>query len=232
MKIQTKNKIVIIGAGGLGKGIAQLIIDLNKVEDVWELLGYLDDDINLRGKTVNNYPVLGQIELLADRKFHDVYAMSAIGLSSGRIQIIRKALEMNRNLRFPTLIHPTAIIGEETEIGEGTSVGAYAIVEPGNRIGSHVLVHYGTTIGHDCVIEDFSTVLPGTNVSGFVKLCYGTYLGTNVSVLPGVEVGTRTIVGAGAAVIHSLPAYCTAVGVPAKLIKYHDEVAASRMGGE
>ncbi|GAA3402009.1 acetyltransferase [Paenibacillus hodogayensis] len=224
MKTKTKNKIVIIGAGGLGKGIAQLINDLNKVEDVWELVGFLDDDPSLRGKMVNNYPILGKMDLLADRSFQDVYVMSAIGDSSGRIQVLRKALEINHNLRFPSLIHPTAIVGEETEIGEGTSVGAYAIVEPSNRIGSHVLVHYGTTIGHDCVIEDFATVLPGTNVSGFVKLCYGTYLGTNVSVLPGVEVGTGTIVGAGATVIHSLPANCTAVGVPAKLIKFHDEV--------
>ncbi|PYI57191.1 acetyltransferase [Paenibacillus flagellatus] len=220
----SKKKIVIVGAGGLGKGIAQLIKDINRVEHVWDLLGFFDDDPELQGKKVSGLPVLGRLEGLGDTDYRNVYAISAIGTSVGRDRIINKVLGINPSISFPILVHPTAIIGDDTEIGEGTTVGAYSIIEPNNRIGANVLIHYGCTIGHDCVIEDFSTVLPGTNISGHVKLFFGSYLGSNSTVLPGTAIGPFTIVGAGAVVVRSLPGRCTAVGVPAKLIKKNDEV--------
>ncbi|TMV47506.1 hypothetical protein FE783_21125 [Paenibacillus mesophilus] len=217
---KTKKEIVIIGAGGLGKGIAQLIKDINHSTDTWELLGFMDDDVKLAGKAINGYPVLGKLELLGEQRYRDVHTISAIGNSEGRIHIIRKARGINPSMRTPTLVHPTAVVGDETSIGEGTAISAYTVIEADNRIGEHVLVHFGSTIGHDCEIEDFSTILPGANVSGRVRLRIGSYLGTNSSVLPGVEVGPYSVVGAGAVVVRSLPGYCTAVGVPAKLIKY------------
>jgi len=63
--------------------------------------------------------------------------------------------------------------------------------------------------------------MPHANVGGEAHLEAGVYLGTNATVINQVRVGTRTIVGAGAVAVRDLPANCTAVGVPAAVIKTH-----------
>ena len=49
----------------------------------------------------------------------------------------------------------------------------------------------------------------------------GVHIGTGASVVPGVTIGRRSIVGAGAVVVDDLPPGVTAVGVPARPIKIH-----------
>ena len=51
----------------------------------------------------------------------------------------------------------------------------------------------------------------------------GVYVGTGAKIINQLEIGEYTIVGAGAVVAKTLPAKCTAVGVPAKPIKFHDK---------
>ena len=59
------------------------------------------------------------------------------------------------------------------------------------------------------------------NISGEVKIEEGVYVGTGVKIINRLNIGNWTIVGAGAVVSRNLPACCTAVGIPAKPIKYH-----------
>ena len=59
------------------------------------------------------------------------------------------------------------------------------------------------------------------NVSGNVLVERCVELGTGTQIIQGRIIGEQTIVGAGAVVIKDLPSECTAVGSPAKVIKYH-----------
>ena len=61
--------------------------------------------------------------------------------------------------------------------------------------------------------------MPGVNVSGEVILNEGVYVGTGSKIINQVAVGDYAIIGAGAVVSKSLPENCTAVGIPAKVIK-------------
>ena len=63
--------------------------------------------------------------------------------------------------------------------------------------------------------------MPSVNISGEVKIEEGVYVGTGAKIINQLEIGKNTIVGAGAVVAKSLPADCTAVGVPAKPIKFN-----------
>jgi acetyltransferase-like isoleucine patch superfamily enzyme len=56
-----------------------------------------------------------------------------------------------------------------------------------------------------------------------VTICRGAYIGANVTILQGVEIGESSIVGAGAVVTRSVPAFSVAVGVPARVVKTVDE---------
>ncbi|MBI4768106.1 MAG: acyl-ACP--UDP-N-acetylglucosamine O-acyltransferase [Deltaproteobacteria bacterium] len=61
-------------------------------------------------------------------------------------------------------IHPTAIIGPRTELGENVTVGPYAIIEgdvfidSGTQIGAHVYIDHYTRIGKNCRISPFAAL--------------------------------------------------------------------------
>ena len=104
-------------------------------------------------------------------------------------------------------------------MGKGVVITAGNIITSQIRIGDHVFLNLGCTVGHDAILERYVNCAPNCNISGNVKLCEGAHLGTGVQVLPGVRVGEWTTVGAGAVVIHDLPANVVAAGVPARIIR-------------
>jgi serine acetyltransferase len=65
--------------------------------------------------------------------------------------------------------------------------------------------------------------MPAVNISGDVYIEEGVYVGTGAKIINLIKIKRQTIVGAGAIVAKSLPANCTAVGIPAKPIKFHKE---------
>jgi sugar O-acyltransferase (sialic acid O-acetyltransferase NeuD family) len=214
-------QILIIGAGGHGREIAQLVKDINRESNSWELLGYLDENESLINRCLNGFLVLGTLDLLQLERYRSVYVICAIG----KAQVRKKMVDHLKNgfpwLKFATLIHPTAVVGDETVIGEGSVICANSVVTTNITLGQHVIINYGCTIGHDSLLEDFATILPGSNLSGNVTIRTCVEIGTGTAVIPGVEIGANTIVGAGAVVTKPLPADCTAIGVPAKVIKLH-----------
>ncbi len=82
-----------------------------------------------------------------------------------------------------TQVHPTAIIDDAAELGEGVVVGPYSIVGPGvtvgarTRIASHALIERDTAVGEDCVIS------------------HGAVLGTDPQDLKYRGESTRLVVG-------------------------------------
>lgn len=79
-------------------------------------------------------------------------------------------------------------------------------------------------MGHDTIIKDYAAFMPTCNISGEVVIEEGVYCGTGVKIINQTSIGANTIVGAGAVVTKSLPANCTAVGMPARAVKFHEGV--------
>ena len=77
------------------------------------------------------------------------------------------------------------------------------------------------TVGHDAMIDNYCSFMPSVNISGEVKVGEVVFVGTGAQIINQVEIGYNTIIGAGATVVKSLPANCTAVGMPAKPIKFN-----------
>ena len=209
--------IVIIGAGGFGREVAWLIEDINKIEPQWNILGFVDDNEDIIGAELNGYKVLGNVDWLLDQKLHVV---NAIG------DPVTKKNAKNRLLasenKYPILIHPSVIYSDSVNFGEGSIICAGCIITVDIEIGKHVIVNLDCTIGHDAKIGNYSTILPSVNVSGFVNIGECVSVGTGSAIIQGVSIGENTIVGAGSVVIRDLPANCTAVGSPAKPIKFHE----------
>lgn len=212
--------IVIIGAGGFGREIKTLIDDINRKESTYHFLGFYDNGI-AKGTMVNGYPVLGPVEDLNHIKSSMAVAL-AIGAPKTKENVFKTLT--NPNLIFPALIHPSAIIGsDDINIDEGTIICAGCILTCNIDISKFVILNLMCTVGHDTVIQEYCSIMPSVNISGEVKIEKSVYIGTGVKIINQLEIGSNTIVGAGAVVSKSLPANCTAVGIPAKPIKFHND---------
>lgn len=212
--------IAIFGVGGFGREVLALIKDINKVKPTWNIVGFFDDGYK-KGLTINGYPTLGTAEDLNkwDKEI-------AIAISIGNPVVKKKILDKihNPKVSYPTLIHPYAWIGDDdfVEIGKGCIICAGNLITTNIKIQDFVILNLGCTVGHDTVIKDYAAFMPSVNISGEVTVGEGVYVGTGAKIINQLEIGDYAIIGAGAVVARTIPPRCTAVGVPAKPIKYHN----------
>lgn len=211
--------LIIIGCGGLGRETIWTAERINAEEPVWNILGFIDDNLQIQGHTVDGYKVIGTISDV--KKYADAYFVCAVGNAKVRKRIVEKIKNI-ADVKFATLIDPAAVFGnEKSEVGEGCIICGNTYVTVDIKIGNHVYIGGNATVGHDAQIGDFVTVYPGANVSGSTHIGTCSEIGTGSRVIQGLSVGSNTIVGAGAVVIRNLPSDCTAVGVPAQPIKFN-----------
>lgn len=206
--------VVIIGAGGFAREVAWLIEEINKKNEQWNILGFIDDNTENIEKSLNGYKIIGNTDYLNEMN-KNIYAVIAIG--NGKIR--KKVVEKLKKRKFGILIHPNVSISDSISIGEGSIICSGNILTVNINIGKHVIINLDCTIGHDAVIENFSTFLPGTNLSGETIVEECSTLGTGSTVIQGVKIGKNVMVGAGAVVIRDISDDSTAVGNPARIIK-------------
>jgi sugar O-acyltransferase (sialic acid O-acetyltransferase NeuD family) len=165
---------------------------------------------------MHGLPILGGMDWLIAQEA-SVHVVIGIGSPAVKRQLVERM--RSHVAGFPTLVHPTAVRSDSVQMGEGTVVAAGNILTVDIRLGAFVTLNLSCTVGHDAVLDDYVTVAPGATISGNVRVGEGCDVGTGSSTVQGTSIGEWSIVGAGAVVSKSLPANCTAVGVPAKPIK-------------
>jgi len=214
--------IAIVGAGGLGREVLVLLHQINEVQPSWNILGFYDDNVALQGRPINGLPYLGPTSSLL-RTARELHLAIAIGAPQVKAALLSR-LQHNQMLKFPAIIHPFSVPQpyQQVTIGPGTIISRGCVLTTNITIGSHVFLNLCCTLGHDVSIEDYAAIMPGVNISGSVKLHQKVYIGTNATLIQGLTIGQNTVIGAGAVVIRDVAANCTAVGVPAKIIKQHE----------
>lgn len=186
-------RLVILGAGGHGRVAADIA-----GKNGYDSIAFLDDT----KKTCGRYPVMGESARFSE---YDCDFFVAIG----NPQVRRRMQEMllTAGKQVTTLIHPSAVIGEDVTLGTGTLVAAGAVINP------------GASVDHDCVLEDFVHIAVGAHVAGTVSVGAGTWIGAGATVSNNLQICGGCMIGAGAVVIKSITESGTYVGVPAEKIK-------------
>lgn len=212
--------IAIFGAGGFGREVKTIIDKINNENpNTYNFLGFYDDGFE-KGTIINGCPILGGIDELNNEN-NPLSLVISIGDPKIKLKIINSI--QNPNIDFPTIIHPNASISNDyVEIGEGSIICEGTIITCNIKIGKFVILNLMCTVGHDTIIDDYCAFMPSVNISGEVHIHNAVYVGTGAKIINLLEIGENTIIGAGAVVSKSIPANCTAVGIPAKPIKFHN----------
>lgn len=204
-----KQLLKVFGVGGHSK----VVIDTaKKAGFIIELL--FDDN-----------PIVANIFLYGTKVLYPIdNSVRGNGIIAIGDNTIRKKISLKLdNIYWEKIIHPSTVIADDVEIGEGTVIMAGCVIQPGSRIGKHCIINTGSCIDHDCVIGNFSHIAPNCSIAGGVFIDEGTFIGIGSSIIQNIKIGAWCKVGAGSVVICNLESNCTAVGAPAKIIKYHYE---------
>jgi sugar O-acyltransferase (sialic acid O-acetyltransferase NeuD family) len=210
-------KIVIVSAGGLGREVLATVRACNAVQNEWNVLGFLDADPSLAGREVGGVPILGGDEWCRTNNNASVRFICAIGSPNARSKTVGNLLAMN--CQFASIVHPSVRVPESVQVGVGTVIMAGTQFTTDATLGSHVVVYLNCSITHDVSIGDFCLIPSGCNLSGGSILETGVELGTGVNILPRRRIGAWSTIGAGSTVIDDIPARCTAVGTPCRVIR-------------
>ena len=216
-KSTKKIKIVIYGTGGCGIDFLWTIKDCNKKSKQFEVIGFLNDDKKMKGKTVSGYPVLGGMNWFSTKEAKNVQCVVAIADPRNRKKIVEK-LE-KKGIKFPTIIHPSVIFSKFKEIGEGVVIQAGCILGPETSLANHVQINMDCTIGHGSRLENYVTLATGVHVNGDNCLGEGAFVGTGVVTKEKITIGKWAIVAGGSCAIRNLKEYRMYAGVPAKMKK-------------
>lgn len=145
-----------------------------------------------------------------------------------KFQLISKDVKIGKNVKIFNFVN---LYG--CEIGDNTKIGAFVEIQKGAQIGKNCKIESHTFICQGVTIED--NVFVGHNVA-FINDKFpratnknwqaiptlvknGASIGTGATIMCGITIGEKALVGAGSVVIKDVPKNTIVVGNPAKVLK-------------
>ena len=190
-------RTVIVGAGALGRELAQWLRLAGRTEPVV----YLDD-------TSRGPQVIGSVDSYERLPGDEV--LIAIANPAARQAVAER-------IQAASFSDPSAKVGACT-IGVGTLLMPNALVSVNATLGECCIVNTGSSVGHDVTLGDYCTLSSQVDITGRVRVGKRVMFGTGARVLPGIAIGDDAVIGAGAVVVRDVPAGITVFGNPARAV--------------
>ncbi len=206
--------VIVIGSGGHAKVVIEALRRSGT-----PILGRTDADLAKRHLDLAGVPYLGRDEALDEHDPNTVFLANGIGSTGSPTTRIRVFEQLHdRGFQFARIVHPSAIIAGDADLGAGVQVMAGAIVQPGCRIGANAIVNTGARIDHDCDIGMHVHVAPGAVLCGEVTVGARSHVGAGSVIIQTVTVGADCLVAAGTVVTTTVKNGARIAGVPARNI--------------
>lgn len=175
-----------------------MVIDAIKRAKEYHICGILDGRLE-KGKKVLGIEVIGgdsELPKLFKKGIKEAFiCVGSIGDCTVRKNIYSNLKKIGFDL--PIITHPSAVVGTDVKMEEGTFVAAGVIINPGTRIGRNAIINTSSSIDHDCIIGDFVHIAPGAVLSGGVRVGDETHIGTGAAVIQNINIGKKCLIGAG-----------------------------------
>lgn len=210
-------KLVICGAGGFGTEVLYCLRDINKTNEEWDILGFIDEDPDLQGKIIRGAKVLGGNQVVLDME-EEVFVVIAIGSSKTRKKVFDKFHD-KENIKFPNIIHPNASVYTELcDLGIGNIVFIFSGISNNVKMGDFNVLNSFSNIGHDTEVGSHNTFHPKVAISGGVKVGNLNEFGVGCSVLPYKSIGSNNVIGAHSLLLRNVGDDKLYFGSPAKRV--------------
>jgi sugar O-acyltransferase (sialic acid O-acetyltransferase NeuD family) len=209
-----RQKLVIIGArvdGGL-----PVFLEVVLESPEYAVVALVDDDEALWGTEVLGLPVIGNMLALAERQTELGLTAAVIAVANARARHRLAGECRELGLQLPTLVHSRGYVSPLAEVGEGSFIGAGAMVLPGAQVGALARVNAGAVVSHAVSLGYATSIGPNATLTGRVSTDDWAFIGAGSTILNDVHIGEGAVVGAGAVVTRDVAAGVTVAGVPAK----------------
>lgn len=208
--------LIIIGARGYGRGLFDIASAMNGYGTEFDIKGFLDDKTDALFDYPNYPAIIDSVENYSIQ-VDDVFACAL-----GDIKYKKKYVEiiLNKGGQFMTIIHPSAHIGNNCQIGQGCIIGYNAQIDCDTVLGDFVNIQTNAVIGHDTKIGNWCMIDCFAFTGGFVTLEEEVTLHTRSTVVPKLLVGKGSTLNAGAVVIRNVKEKSVMMGNPAKQLLF------------
>ncbi len=186
-------KLLIIGAGGHGRSVAESVLLKNE----FELVGFLDDAWP-KNKLIWSYLIHGDISNLEQYRALADWVMVAIGNNKLRAELSYKLIQAGFSLA--TVVHPTAIVSPSAVVGDGAAIMAGAIIGTESTLGLGVIVNSGANVDHHCNVANFGHLGVNACMAGGSSLEEAAWLQAGSALGYGVTVSAGKIIPPGVGV--------------------------------
>ncbi|MGA9531610.1 MAG: NeuD/PglB/VioB family sugar acetyltransferase [Anaerolineales bacterium] len=197
-------KLLVYGAGGHGKSVIELVYAVGG----YELIGVIDDGI-AAGTQILDLEVLGAADRLQGLRHEGVglaiNAVGGIGDIRSRVRVFDRLAAAG--FKFPTVVHPTAVVEPSAELAEGVQIFPQSYVGSQARLGFGVIVNTAAVVSHDCDVQDYANLAPGSLLAGAVTVGDRSLIGMGVTVNLEVTIGKLSRVGNSAVVKDDVPVH-------------------------
>jgi sugar O-acyltransferase (sialic acid O-acetyltransferase NeuD family) len=208
--------LVIIGAGGFGREVLAWARQSDAHGRDWLIKGFIDDRSDALDGLAIDAALLGRAHDYQPEP-DDVF-VCAVGQPATKRHLVEVIAE--RGGRFVSVVHRSAVIGENCRLGAGSILCPYAIVTCNVEIGDHVAINLHSSVAHDSKVGNFSQINCHCDITGWVTLGESVFVGSHASILPKLEVGEGAYIGAGSVVARRVAAGERVFGVPARTLNF------------
>ncbi len=188
----SKRSLLIVGAGGHGRSVAEAVL----AAGFYEVAGFVDDAAPAL-KQVGGYPLLGTTHDVNAYRTHADAAIVAIGNNALREALCNRLVAAGFEL--VTVVHPRASVSPSAVIGPGSAIMAGAIVGTEARLGCGVIVNCGAVVDHDAQVHDYGHLGVNACMSGGAVLGRSAWLQAGSALGYGVKVADGVVLPPGVA---------------------------------
>ena len=115
------------------------------------------------------------------------------------------------------LIHPSAYISPDAELGDGAVIGPGAFIGSLAKVGKNFYAAKGAAIGHDAVVGNHTRVGADAFIGGHTVIGENAFIGAGAMLKDRIRIGDYSVVALGSAVFSDVEANTTVMGNPARI---------------
>ena len=189
----------VYGAGGLGREVYELALDVNKIEKKWDEFLFIDDAEELSGTEIYGLSVM---------KFDDFKG--------------KYSTEKDEGYSLGILVHPLTRLSRWARIEEGAIITYGCNVSCDTHVKSNAFLQPSCGLGHDTCVGEDSVISACARIAGGATVGERVYVGMNAAVKEGTTIGNDVIIGMASVVHNSIADGLIVMGNPARPMRKNE----------